>query len=365
MARQLRYVTGAPLGYDPGDVICVETQIPDEEAAQGKRILEAFRNALRSDPRVLAVTADSGIFPDGGGGITRRYDKDGAEHVFEAFQIDADYLEAMKIGLAAGRGYSREGTADAREGVLVNEALVKDFALENFLGRRFSEFARDKLPAEYTSDPVIIGVVRDFHVSSLHEPIAPMAFGLKSFLPAIQGFRRVLIKTRPGEMTAVAGGLEKIWAGVRPDVPLQYEFLEDALAREYRRDRDWSQIVGWAGGFALFISCLGLFGLTAVSVVRRTREIGIRKVLGAGRTEILVLFLKEFMTGGAVAAVLSWPVAYWAAGKWLEQFAYRIRPDIGSFAWAALLTMLISGLTVGGHVLRASRTDPARNLRAE
>jgi len=365
MARQLRFVTGTDLGYDSADIVFVDTQIPDEEAALGGRILEAFRNALRSDPRVLAVTADSGIFPDGGGGITRRYDKDGVEHVFEAFQIDENYLQAMNIGLVAGTGYSREGTAGAREGVLVNEALVKDFALENFLGRRFSEFARDKLPAEYSSDPKIIGVVRDFHVSSLHEPIAPMAFGLKSFIPAIQGFRAILVKTRPGEMTAVAGALEKIWASVRPDVPIRYDFLEEALARAYRRDRNWSRIVGWAGGFALFISCLGLFGLTAVSVIRRTKEIGIRKVLGAGKAEILILFLKEYLKGAAVAALLSWPIAYWAAGKWLDQFAYRIRPDIGSFASAALLAMWISSLTISAHVLRAVQTDPSRNLRAE
>jgi len=365
MTRQLRYTAETDLGYDPTNIILVDTQLPDETAAQGEKILEAFRNALRPDPRVLAVTADSGIFPNGDGGITRRYDKDGVEHVFEAFQVDWDYLRAIDIRLVSGRGFSPGGTAEAREGILVNEALVKDFGLQDPLGKRFSEFGRDKLPAEYSFDPVIIGVVRDFHVLSLHEPIGPMAFGPKTFLPSVQGFRRLLIKIRPGETKAMAGVLEKIWAGLRPDIPFHSEFLEDTLAREYRRERNWSRIVGWAGAFALFISSLGLFGLTAVSVARRVKEIGIREVMGAGEADILILFLKEFLKGVAVAVVLSWPIAYLATQKWLELFAYRISPGFRTFAGAALMAFLIAGLTVSGQVLRAARANPARNLRYE
>lgn len=365
MAKQLRFMTRAELGFDPRNIILVDTQIPEEAGEQGEVVLERFRNALRSEPRVLAVTADSGVVTGGGGGITRRFDKDGVEHAVEFYRIDWNYLSALDVRLTSGRNFSPDRPADAREGVLVNEALVKDFGLENPVGKRFSEFARDKFPAEYTSDAVIIGVVRDFHVASLHEPIGPMALGIKSFIPIPQGFHDILVKVRPGEAAAVSRALEKAWAGIRPDTPIRSEYLEDTLARQYRRDRNWGRIVGWAGGFALFISCLGLFGLTAVSVVRRTKEIGIRKVMGAREADILALFMKDILKWVAAAALLSWPIAYWATGKWLGQFAYRIHPDAGTFAGAALLAFLIAGLTISGQVVRAARSNPARNLRYE
>jgi putative ABC transport system permease protein len=365
MTRKLRFMTTANLGYDPSNIIIVDTQVPPEAAPEGVSLLEVFRNELRSDARVLAVSADSGTVGSGHGGVTRRYDKDGIEHTVEAFQVDHDYLRVLDLPLVMGRDFSLERATDAQEGIIVNEALVKDFELDNPVGKRFSDFAQDKFPPEYTFDPVVIGVVKDFHVSSLHETIGPMAFGLRCFLPSIQRFRNILVKTRPGEKAAVRKSMEAIWAKIRPDIPFSHRFLDDALAWEYRRDRNWSRIVWWSGGFSLFIACLGLFGLTAISVVRRTKEIGIRKVLGAGVTEILFLFSRDILRWVVAAALLSWPIAYIAARKWLQLFAYRIDLDIWMFAAAAVLALLVAGLTVSWHALRAARSDPARSLRYE
>jgi putative ABC transport system permease protein len=366
MARQLRFMTTVDLGYDPSDIIIVDTQVPsgNEAAPEAESLLEVFRNELRSDVRVVAVSADSGTVGTRYGGVTRRYKKDGVEHTVEAFQVDRDYLRLLNLPLVMGRDFSLERAVDAREGILVNEAFVKDFELENPVGKRFSDFAQDEFPAEYTFDPVIIGVVRDFHVASLHETIEPMGFGLRGF-PAIQRFRNILVKTRPGEMATVSKTLEAIWAKVRPDIPFSSRFLDDALAWEYRRDRNGSRIVWWAGGFSLFISCLGLFGLTAITVVRRTKETGVRKVLGAGAVDILFLFSRDILRWVVAASLLSWPIAYIAARKWLELFAYRIDLDIWMFAAAAVLAFLVAGLTVSGQALRAVRSDPVRSLRYE
>jgi putative ABC transport system permease protein len=364
MARQLRFMTKADLGYDPSNIIILDTQVPPEAGPEGESLLEIFRNELLSDVRVLAVSADSGTVGSRYGGVTRRYDKDGVEHTVEAFQVDRDYLRVLDLPLVMGRGFSLESEADAREGIIVNEALVKDFELENPVGMRFSDFAQDKFPPEYTFDPVIIGVVRDFHVASLHETIEPMGFGLRGF-PPIQRFRNILVKTKPGEMAAVSKTLEAIWAKVRPDVPFSQKFLDDALAWEYRRDRNWSRIVWWAGGFSLFIACLGLFGLTAISVIRRTKETGVRRVLGAGVADILFLFSKDILRWVVAGALLSWPIAYFAARKWLELFAYRVKLEIWMFAAAGILALLVAGLTVSGQALRAARSDPARSLRYE
>ncbi len=364
MTRQLRFMTTADLGYDPSNIIIVETQVPPESGPEGGSLLEVFRNELRTDARVLAVSADSGTVGSRLGSVTRRYDKDGVEHTVEAFLIDRDYLKVLALPLVMGRGFSLERAADASEGILVNEALVKDFELMDPVGKRFSDFARDKFPPEYTFDPVIIGVVKDFNVSSLHETVSPMGFGLRGF-PFIQRFRNILVKTRPGEMAAVKKRLETIWSEVRPDIPFSHRFLDDALAWEYRRDRNWSRIVWWAGGFSLFIACLGLFGLTAISAVRRTKETGIRKVMGAGTADILFLFSRDILRWVVVAAFLSWPIAYIAARRWLEPFAYRVGLDIWMFAAAAVLALLVAGLTMSWHALRAARAEPARSLRYE
>jgi len=364
ISRQLDFMTSADLGYDPSDIIVVRTQVPGELAPEGESLLKIFRNELTNDSRVLAVSADSGSVGTPYGSVTRSYDKDGIEHTVEAFMIDADYMKILGAPVILGRDFSLERLADLREGFLVNEAFVKDFELENPVGKRFSDFAVDKFPAEYTFDPIIIGVVRDFHVASLHVPIEPMAFGPKGF-PPIQRFSNILVKARKGEESAVIKRLETIWTEVRPDLPFSYSFLEDDLAWEYRRERDWGRIVGWATGFALIIACMGLFGLTAVTVARRTKETGIRRVLGASAADILILFVKDILKWVLIANLIAWPIALYAGRKWLDQFAYRIDLSIWMFALAALLSLLVAGLTVSWHTVRASLSNPVQSLRYE
>ncbi|MFA9454832.1 MAG: ABC transporter permease [Candidatus Aminicenantaceae bacterium] len=243
-------------------------------------------------------------------------------------------------------------------------AYVWDFGLEDPIGKRFSDFAVDKLPPEYTFDPTIIGVVRDFHVASLHVPIGPMAFGPRGF-PPIQRFTNILIKVREGEEAAVLRRLESIWGSLRPDLPFSHTFLDDALAWEYRRERDWGRIVGWSTGFALIIACMGLFGLTAVTVVRRTKETGIRKVLGASVHNILLLFTKDVLKWVLISNLFAWPAAWIASRKWLDQFAYRIDIELWMFALAALLSLLVAGLTMSWHAARAALSDPVKSLHHE
>lgn len=364
ITRQLRFMTSTDLGYDPAGIILVHTQVPGERAPEGASLLEVYRNELRSDSRVRQVSADSGTVGTRHGSVTRRYDRDGIEHTVEAFLTDWNYLNTLNVPVVLGRDFSSERTHDFREGILVNETFVKDFELGDPVGKRFSDFAVDKLPAQYTFDPVIIGVVKDFHVASLHEPLAPMAFGPRGF-PPIQRFRNILIKVKAGDGSSVLERLKEIWIGIRPDLPFSYTFLQDALAWEYHRERDWSRIVSWSAGFALIISCMGLFGLTAVTVVRRTKETGIRKVLGAGAVDILFLFSREILKWVLISNLIAWPIALIAARKWLEQFAYRIDIEWWMFVLAAAISFLIAGLTVGWHVVRAALSDPVQSLRYE
>ncbi|MGD9346286.1 MAG: ABC transporter permease [Candidatus Aminicenantes bacterium] len=364
ITRQLHFMTSADLGYDPSNLILVQTQVPGERASEGETLFEVFRNELQNNSRVLSISADSGSVGTPDGSLTRRYDKEGVEHIVEIFMIDLGYMKTLDVPVILGRDFSPDRLSDVREGVLVNEAFVKDFELKDPVGLRFSDFAVDKLPAEYTFDPTIIGVVRNFHVFSLHVPIEPMAFGPRGF-PPIQRFRNILVKVREGEEAAVIKQLESIWTEVRPDLPFSYSFLDDDLAWEYRRERDWGRIVGWSTGFALIIACMGLFGLSAVMVARRTKEVGIRMVLGAKATDIFFLFTKDILKWVSISNLVAWPIALVAARNWLDQFAYRIDIDLWMFILAALISMLVAGSTVSWHAIRASLADPVQSLRYE
>jgi putative ABC transport system permease protein len=364
MVRQLRFLSAADLGYKPEGILIVHTQAHPERSEEGESLLEIFRTELQSDPRILAVSGDSGTVGDHYGGVTLRFDKEGIEYEAEAYLIDPYYRETLEIPLVRGRDLSLERPLDALEGVLVNEAFVREFGLIDPIGQHFSDFAVNKLPPEYTFDPVIVGVIQDFHVQSLHDPITPMAFGLKRF-PILQRYRNILVKVRPGEQAAVLEKSEGIWKRLRPELPFSGIFLKDLLNREYRRERSWGQIVGYSAGFALFIACMGLFGLTAVNVVRRTKETGIRKVLGATPSDVLFLFSRELLKWIALANLFAWPIGFAAAREWLKSFAYRIDINVWIFAAAGILSLLIAGLTMSWHIVKAVYSDPVHALRYE
>ncbi|MCJ7579290.1 MAG: ABC transporter permease [Candidatus Aminicenantes bacterium] len=364
ITRQLHYMASFDLGYDPTNLILVHTQVPGERAFESQSMLELFRSELQSDSGVRAVSADSGSVGSYQGSVTRNLDKEGVEYEVDIFMIDYDYLEVLGVTLLAGQDFSSQLPLETGQGILVNEAFVKEFELKDPVGKKFSDFAKDKLPAQYTFDPVIIGVVKDFHVFSLHEPIGPMAFSHGGFPQALP-LQNILVKVKEGKDSDVLKRLESIWKTIRPDIPFSYTFLDDALAWEYRRERDWGRIVGWSTGFALFIACIGLFGLSAVTVVQRTKEIGIRKVLGASVTDIFTLLSKYILKWMLVSNLLAWPFAFFAARSWLDQFAYRISINLWIFALAALLSLFVVGITVSWHAAKAAVSDPVQSLRYE
>ena len=364
MVRQLRFMSDVNLGYEKEGIIIVNMQTHPERPEEGMNLLRVFRNELESESGVLAVSGDSGTVGMRFGGVTLRLDKDGVEHIVESFLIDAQYRETLGIPLTGGRDLSLDRPIDTLGVALVNESLVREFELIDPVGKRFSDFATDKLPPEYTFDPVIVGVIRDFHMHSLHVPIGPMVFSLRSFMP-IERLTNILVKVKPGEETTVLKRLEEIWKRLRPELPFSQMFLDDALKREYASERSWGLIVGYSAGFALFIACMGLFGLAAVNVIRRTKETGIRKVLGATPTDVLLLFSRDLLKWVAASNLLSWPIAFILARKWLDGFAYRIEIGVWMFLAAGILTLLIAGLVISWHVLKAVFTDPVHALRYE
>ena len=360
MSGQLHYIRNKNLGFNPAQVISVDLWLMGNEGKQ-----KAFRNAVLQHPAVLSTTGSNpwrylyyrearlGEFEDG----RTLYGRE--------FQVDYDFLETFELELVAGRNFSPDHGSDLQSGMIINEALVRQMGWDDPLGKRFPfEFF------QYTQghnghrvtirNPEVIGVVKDFHLNTLHHKIQPVVLLLN---PNGEGLLAARIRT---EQTAeVLSFMRSKWNEMEPNVPFSYSFIDEKIAAQYRDDEQWGQIIRYAAGFAIFVACLGAFGLTALAVARRTKEVGIRKVLGASVSSIVSLFVREFILLVAVATVIAWPVAWWAMDRWLQDFAYRIDPGIGTFLLGGLLTLAVVLLTVSAQAVRAAWANPVDALRYE
>jgi putative ABC transport system permease protein len=262
----------------------------------------------------------------------------------------------MGLELVAGRPFAEDlGEDRAGSGVLVNEALVRAYGGRPVLG--------ETLNTQFYQGMVVVGVVKDFHFHSLHQPIAPMILAPRTFMAG--SVRTILVRIKPTGMPATLALLEQTWQKAVPEAPFKYEFLDDIVGQQYRAEERWGRIVRYAAGFAVLIACFGLFGLAALAAAKRTKEIGIRKVLGASVSSIALLLSKDLVRLVALAFVLAAPLAYAAIGRWLDGFAYRIEPGVGTFAAAGLLVMAFAVGTVAYQSIRAARANPTKTLRYE
>jgi putative ABC transport system permease protein len=269
---------------------------------------------------------------------------------------DYDYLAALEITLAAGRFFERERPADAAEAYVVNAAAVRHFGWpsnEAAVGKRLTSLAGAE------EDGVVVGVVDDFHYASLHESIQPLVMRPGT------AFRTMAVRIRGDRVMGAMDDIERRWEELAPGQAFNATFFDDHLRTLYRREERFGRLFAYFAGVALFIACLGLFGLAAFTAEQRTREIGIRKVMGASAPRIAVLLSRDYLGLVLVANLLAAPVAYLAMQRWLDGFAYRIEQGPGIFLLAALLALSIALLAVGYQSVRAALTDPVRALRHE
>jgi putative ABC transport system permease protein len=176
---------------------------------------------------------------------------------------------------------------------------------------------------------------------------------------------KFFVRIKPGNPAPALAAMQKAWTAVVIDIPFQYSFLDENLDNFYKAERKWSSIIGWAGGISVFLACLGLFGLAALAAVNRTKEIGIRKVLGASLTSIVTLLSKDFLKLVIVALIIAAPLAWYFMNKWLQDFAYRISIDWWVFIAAGALAIIIAFITIGSQAVRAGRANPVKSLRTE
>lgn len=354
MARQLNYMLDKDLGYEDDLVMVVNTgQVSRSEAPM---VLERFKDKLLPYEQVEQIARAGYSFTRGSDRNTWT-DADGATRSAYNFGVGFEYIDLMEMEVVEGRNFSPAFTTDSTQSVLVNEALVREFGLESPVGTKLTGW----LDFIYEESPTIIGVVKDFNYRSLREEVQPAVMNMHPDYYNYMG--AILLKIRPGTIDETVALVEQTWAESMPGKPFNYSFLDEDLAAQYDSERRWSNIVTYSSFLAILIACLGLFGLATLQVARRTREIGIRKVLGASVPSVVQLVAREFLVLVAVAAVLAWPLAYIGMQRWLDDFAYRIGIGPGAFLWATFGALAIALATIAYHAIRAALADPVRALR--
>ena len=346
--NQMRFVQEKKLGYDRENIVNVPIYSPE-----AREKYPTYRNEILSHAKIIDVTATSftpsverwreGLYFEG------RLESD--EHSFYRMSGDYNLLEVFDIQLIAGRGFDRNIPADLYDAYILNESAVREIGWQpqEAIGKRFGN-----------RDGVVIGVVTDFHFRSLRREMQPLAINV---LPRM--FQFISIKTRPGDLSDTIAFLERKWAATNPGIPFEYTFYDDEFEKLYRADLKLKTLFGSFSFLSIFIACLGLFGLSLFVAQRRTKEIGVRKVLGASAPEIVRLLLSGIVKLVLIASIFAWPVAYFAMHSWLAEFAYRTTIHWSIFLFAGGLALLIALLTVSTQAIRAALANPVEALRYE
>src|SRR5574343_346670 len=258
--------------------------------------------------------------------------------------VDSSFHHLLQLELVEGQWLNPDNSADQHNSVL-NETAVREFNIRKpVIGQRFTSQG---------DTGVIVGVVKDFYYKSFHEKIGPVVIRNIQYVA-----RNYLVETLPGKNKEALAAAEKIWAGFFPSAPFSPNFLDAEFAKLYQQDIKMAQLIWTFSGIAIFLSCLGLFGLAAFTAQRRTKEIGIRKVLGASVPAIVRLLSKEFIWLVLISLIIAVPIAWWTMQKWLEEFVYRIDISPFYFGWAGVLAVAVALLTISVHALRAAVSNP-------
>lgn len=359
--QQLNYVQTKDLGFDGEQVVTVDL---DDVPENQRRLVR--RKVLRGSN---VEHATLGSFAPGRGmqvlspstpeELSPQAQTSGDKLLLRPIQVGTNYVETLGLRVLAGRSFANSTPGERDRGYILNQAAVDalGWSDEEAVGMPF------RLP-QNSEGPggEVIGVVENFHLGSLHSPIAPVVLA-----PQLESSSENMLAARlaPNDISAGVDHLRNVMNGIAPQAEFSYTFLDDKFDAMYRSEKRLARIFAAFAIIAVVVACMGLFGLAAFAVRRRTKEIGIRKALGATAASIVGLLSKEYAVLLAVAFVVGAPAAYTGMQRWLQNFAYRVDVGVGPFVWTAGLAVLVAGLTVSVHAFRAARVDPARTLRDE
>ncbi|MCB0836614.1 MAG: ABC transporter permease [Bacteroidetes bacterium] len=349
MKQQQDFVQQVNLGFSEEQVLVVPLQTMRGEQAAGARLARQFKQKLASESAIVSVSGTSTSFTRGNNVSLIETDEGDTKYVYE-FNVDPEYIDLLEIELLAGENFKNDL---ASKGLIVNESFLKSFEIENPIGHIVDR------PFAGIEAPEIIGVVKDYHYQNLRSNIYPMIL----YQQPTRGIGYLMVKMKGGEIDQAIASVRSAWEEIRPQKPFEYHFLDEDMGKEYEREKRWSKAITIGSILSIFIACIGLFGLTALAATRRTKEIGIRKVLGASYKHIIILLSRQFFWLILISNVIAWPVAYWAMNKWLENFAYKIDVKPWAFLFGAMMVIVIALLTTGYQTFKAARSNPVEALR--
>ena len=351
---QLQYMRNKDLGFTKERVVRIALSSEDQV-----RKSDVLAERMRQTAGVASAgTANSSP----GQGISKNLlkveDNDGklSERGIDLYNADYDFVKTMGMTVVQGRDFSRDIPSDTLYAVLVNEAMVKRMAWKEPLGKRFIFNGPNNTEIERK----VVGIVKDYNQNSLYDVIEPLMIIMNSYN------NYVFVKTE-GDVRESIAAIESTWKTIYPDLPFEYEFLDQDFNSQYKSDEKRSQIFTAFSGLTIAIACLGLLGLAAFTTQQRYKEIGVRKVIGASINSLVILVSKEFFLLVGIGMLIAFPVAWYFTDSWLQKFAYRIEltGEWLTFIVSALLAFTITLVTVGYHVLRAASTNPVKALRDE
>ncbi len=343
--RQWHYLQNKKLGIDSGQTLIVPVQTKKQDLG-----FPVLKKELLRNPAILHVTAAEK-------NITSRFgnyasvEVAGKKVVMPNAEVDADFFKTLGVALSAGEDFGPAPDTGAVRHFIVNEAAAKMMGVENLVGREVDASGqRGK----------IIGVVKNFHLESLHSEISPVLFQTRPY-----GFNYFVIKFRSSDLRSVIAFIGQQYKKMDPEAPFQYTFLDDNIEALYQSEARFFAVFTTFSGLAIFIACIGIFGLAAFAAHQRTKEIGIRKVLGASIRSVVALLSRDFLMLVLLAVLIASPVAWYLMHEWLLDFAYRIDLEWWMFALAGLLAVIIALLTVSFQSIRAAMVNPVKSLRSE
>jgi putative ABC transport system permease protein len=352
--RQLGYIRSRSLGFNREQVLVIQNT-----SSLGDGVM-AYKDKLVNLPGVEGVTM-TGYLPTSGSRndntffLSPDFDiKKGLS--MQQWSIDEHYVPVLGMNLADGRNFSKDFPTDST-GIIINEAAVRLAGLTHPIGTKF--YTLDDVKTKKLLTYHVVGVVKDFNFNSLREVVSPLAFFLQ------RDNSKIALRVSTDHVERLVVQVEDQWRKMAPGQPFSYTFMDDDFNSLYRSEQRMGGISLSFSLLAIFIACLGLFGLAAYAAEQRTREIGIRKVLGASVTGIIAMLSKDFLVLVLIAALIAFPLSWWAMYSWLQDYAYRISIGWEVFALAGVLAVGIALLSVGLQALRSALANPVKSLRAE
>jgi putative ABC transport system permease protein len=358
ISKQINLFFSKSLGYNKDYV--VYAQLPRDWSKPGVQKMEDKRYRLAQLPQVSSV-ALSWAIPDGnnGGGIQAYKMSANPSQAFssQVLTVDNQYAATYGIPLKAGQFFKSQYMPGDSADVVINEKHLKALGFKNAQDAIGQQFQAQGMPVL-----TIRGVVADFQFGSMQSPITPVTFVNVNWSPF---YRYFSIKLKPGNMESSLAALQKKWAEVLPGAPFEYDFMDDTLAKIYKTELQLKKASYVATGLAIIIVLLGVLGLISLSIEKRTKEIGIRKVLGSSVKDVMLLFLKDFLGTVVIAGVIACPLAYWMMNKWLNGYAYKISLTALPFAIAIGALLIVTAILISLQTIKAALANPMESLRSE